>query len=134
MSAPLPRVDADSAGFWVAARTGGLSLARCSTCRLWQQPPAELCRACAAPLAFEPVSGRGTVFSYIVVRHAAVPGHDVPYVVALVELEEQTGLRLSGVVRDAVDRVQVGDAVEVRMVGLGDSDLCGPEFALRVPD
>lgn len=127
---PLPVVDPDSAAFWAGAAEGELRMARCGACGAWQHPPAELCRYCAGPLDVEAVSGRGSVFSFIVVRHASVPGHHVPYVVALVELEEHRDLRLTGVLQDGVDRVRIGAAVQAQLVPLGDSDLLGPEFVL----
>ena len=40
----------------------------------------------------------GTLRSFIVVQHSAVPGFidELPYVVGLVDLDEQEGLRLPG--------------------------------------
>lgn len=128
---PVPLPDVDSGGYWEAAAQGRLDIARCATCRRWQHPPSETCRTCGGALCYEPVSGRGTVFSCIVVRQPTVPGRMPPYVVALVELEEQPGLRLSGVVQDAVEDVPIGTPVEARLARIGDSDLFGPEFAVR---
>jgi uncharacterized OB-fold protein len=93
-------------------------------------PPLERCRRCGGPTAFEPVSGRGRVFSFIVVRHQAVPGHQVPYVVALVELEEQPGLRVTSVLQAEPDAVTVGAPVEVRLAPVGESGFRTPEFKL----
>jgi uncharacterized OB-fold protein len=93
-------------------------------------PPLERCRRCGGPTAFEPVSGRGRVFSFIVVRHQAVPGHQVPYVVALVELEEQAGLRITGVLQADPDKVTVGAPVEVVLAPIGQAGLRAPEFKL----
>jgi uncharacterized OB-fold protein len=93
---PQPRPDLDTAGFWEATARGELSLCRCEQCRRWQHPPVERCRECAGTTSFEPVSGAGTVFSFIVANRASVPGFSalVPYVIAVVELDEQPGLRL----------------------------------------
>jgi uncharacterized OB-fold protein len=119
MPAPVPVVDPDSAGFWEAAARGHLAIARCTECRRWQQPPMEVCRFCGGTLAFEPVSGRGTVFSFIVVRQVTVPGHEPPYVVASVQLEEDPTVRLTAVVRAPVDEVEVGTPVQVDLVPTG---------------
>jgi uncharacterized protein len=125
---PVPVPDADSAGFWESARAGVLSIDRCTQCRRWQHPPLEACRSCGQPTRFEPVSGRGEVFSFIVVRQATVPGHEPPYVVALVELAEQPGIRLTGVLQGPVDGVHIGMPVEARLVPVGDGEFRGPEF------
>jgi hypothetical protein len=59
-------------------------------------------------LIFEPVSGRGELYSYIVVRYPAFPAHDLPYVVGLVELEEQEGLRLPARLAVAPGQAKIG--------------------------
>lgn len=126
--APLPVPDADSEGFWQSARDGRLAICRCSQCRKWQHPPLEHCRYCGAPTAFEPVSGRGTVFSFIVVRQQTVPGHEAPYVVALVELAEQPDIRLTAVVQAPPAEVRIGMPVTAVMVPIGDGTYSAPEF------
>lgn len=118
---PQPRPDFDTEGFWQAAQAGQLSMCRCQQCRVWLQPPLERCRECGGETRFEPVSGRGTIYSFIVVRHPAVPGYleSLPYVVAIVELEEQTGLRLPTRLLDAdPEKVQVGKPVVAELVDL----------------
>ena len=129
MSAPIPVPDADSAGFWAAARDGTLAIARCTECRTWLHPPLERCRRCGGAITFEPVSGDGTLFSFIVVRHPAVPGHEIPYVVALVELAEQPGLRMTAVLDADPDAVKIGMPVRARLVKVGTDGLQAPEFA-----
>jgi uncharacterized OB-fold protein len=95
---PQPVPDEDSAGFWRALEEGHLAVCRCEQCRRWLQPPLERCPACCGTTSYEPVSGAGEVYSFIVVRQPAIPGYrdQLPYTVALVELDEQPGLRLPG--------------------------------------
>ena len=82
---------------------------------------------------FEEVSGRGTVYSYIVVRQALVPGRIPPYVVALIELVEQSGLRINAVLDADPADVRIGQRVELRESStLGDSGYRIPEFV--IPD
>ena len=82
-------------------------------------PPLERCRYCGGPTRFHPVSGRGTIYSFIVVRYAVTPGfaEQLPYNVALVELEEQVGLRLPlQAATDITDTpLNVGDQVVVEL-------------------
>jgi len=128
---PQPAPDSDTAPFWEATAAGRLSLCRCQSCGLWLQPPLDRCRACAGPTAFEEVAGRGTVYSFIVQRQPAVSGYvdDVPYVVALVELDEQKGLRLPArMVGVGVDDVCCGLRVRAELVDLPGGDFKVPVF------
>jgi uncharacterized OB-fold protein len=130
LAPPEPLPDVDSAGFWDAAKEGRLVISRCATCRSWQHPPQEMCRLCGGPVAFEPVSGKGTIYSFILVRQALVPGHAVPYVVAQVELAEQKGLRMTGVVQGDVDAVACDLPVEVVFGEPTPAGTRAPEFRL----
>jgi uncharacterized protein len=110
---PMPLIDADSIGLWEAAREGRIALCRCTDCGTWLGRPLERCNQCAGPTAFEDVSGAGTVYSYIVVHQPSVPAfaHLVPYVVALVELDE--GPRLPGMLLgERGPGVSIGDRVQ----------------------
>lgn len=127
---PVPVPDAESAGYWDAARNDELALSRCGDCRTWQHPPQERCRHCGGPTSFEGVTGRGSIFSFIVVRQQMVPGHEVPYVVGIIELEEQPGLRLSARIVATPEDVTIGAPVRVRFADIGDSGFRAPEFEL----
>ncbi|TQM11346.1 Zn-ribbon domain-containing OB-fold protein [Pseudonocardia kunmingensis] len=126
---PQPVPDPDTAPFWAAAAAGHLALCRCQDCKLWMQPPLDRCRVCAGPTAFEDVTGYGTLYSFIVQHRATVPGYldDLPYTVGLVELDEQSGLRLPGRLV-GIDHGEVACGMRVRAELV---DLPGGEF--RVP-
>jgi uncharacterized OB-fold protein len=95
---PQPEIDADSVAFWDGVNGGHLQVCRCRHCRHWLQPPLERCRSCEGPTRFERVAGLGTLHSFIVVHYAAFPAlaDILPYIVGLVELDEQYGLRIPG--------------------------------------
>jgi uncharacterized OB-fold protein len=60
------------------------------------------------------VSGNATVAAYTVNRQAWIPGFEPPYVVAIVELDDEPDVRLvTNVVGVAIEEVHVGMAVEV---------------------
>ncbi len=63
------------------------------------------CRTTSPDFTFEPVSGRGAVRSWTVVRQSFLPGFqaDVPFVLVDVELDDQRELRLIGRLLDGVD-------------------------------
>ena len=90
-SRPLPRPTALSAPFWAAARAHRLVVQECAVCGNLQHYPRPFCVRCAGTdLGWHECSGRGTVYSFTVVRQAASPAFaaDVPYLHAIVQLDE----------------------------------------------
>jgi uncharacterized OB-fold protein len=110
----LPRPDADTEFFWTSGRDGTLRFMRCGQCGTWIHPPSPWCPECLShDVSPEAVSGRGTVFSYTVNYQPWEPDL-APYIVALVELEEQQDLKLTtNLVRCRADDVHVGMPVTV---------------------
>jgi uncharacterized OB-fold protein len=114
---PLPQPDDVSEFFWEGARKGQLLVQRCARCDRFQYPPDVACIHCQS-LELEPseVSGRGTLYSYTVVDRVFHAGFTdaLPYVVGLVELDEQPGLRLLTNILDVEpDALRVGMRLEV---------------------
>lgn len=92
----LPQVTPENEHFWTGGAEGELRLLRCKACGAYQHPPYPVCGAClATELVPEPVSGRATLLTYTVNHHPWIPGFDPPYVIAIVEIVEQKGLRLT---------------------------------------
>lgn len=111
----LPRLDDDNQFFWTSGADGKLRLLRCTTCGYYVHPPSPICPNCLTrTLAPEPVSGRGTVASFTINHQQWMPTFDGPYVIALVEIDEQPSVRLmTNIVDCAVDDVSIGMPVEV---------------------
>jgi hypothetical protein len=111
----LPRVSDQNRHFWTGGAEGELRFLRCAACRTYVHPPAPVCPACLGrALAPEPVSGRATVVTFTLNHHPWVPAPDHPYAIAIVELEEQPGLRLmTNVVNCAPESVRIGMPVKV---------------------
>ena len=130
---PVPVPDPDTEPYWEGLKNRKLMLCRCDDTGKWIHPPLERSRFTGGPVHFEEVSGEGTVFSYIVVRQALVPGRVPPYVVALIELAEQPGLRINAVLDADPADVRIGQPVELRIVDLGDSGYRIPEFVIKEP-
>jgi uncharacterized protein len=97
----------------VSTEATALLIAHCDHCAHWVHPAAAQCRDCGGPLVPRPVSGQGTVFTYTVNYHAFNPDIPAPYVIAIVELVEQSGLRVAANIVDCEpDSVTCGMRVE----------------------
>jgi uncharacterized OB-fold protein len=94
---PLPDTDWEpTAPFWAAAADGRLSLPRCDACERLVWYPADSCRHCGGSAqTWVDLSGRGTLFSWVVVHQQFLPQYDPPYVTALVAVDEDPAVRLA---------------------------------------
>lgn len=128
---PLPLADEVSAPFWQAARQGRLEIQRCGQCRHWIHAPALACPQCGSEeLAFEPVSGRGTLYSWTVLHHSPGPGFAgmLPLIVGIVELAEQPHLLLcANVLQASESELRLGLPLRVCFEWL-DSEHAVPQF------
>ena len=116
-SKPLPDPDAVFEPWWRAASEGRLLFQTCPGCEHKQFYPRPLCLACGAMPEWTEASGRGSVYTFTVVRqYGGKPFRDeLPYVVAMIELEE--GVRLFSNVTDCdPEAVHIGMAVEAYAV------------------
>jgi len=107
---PTPAADKYTQPYWDGLQQGRVMLPRCRSCGHVQMPMGPCCANCLAEdFAWEAMSGRGTVWSYIVYHHAFHPAFadQLPYNVALVELQEGPRL-LSNVVDIPADAVRSG--------------------------
>lgn len=111
----LPRITDANGFFWTSGADGHLRFLRCGACGYWIHPPGPICPVChSKALAPEAVAGTAVLHTYTVNRQAWLPGFDPPYVVAIVELPEQEGLRLTtNLVNCALDDVRIGMPVRV---------------------
>jgi len=90
------------------------------------------CLSSERSFQYQPVSGRGTVKTWTIMRDAFLPGFrgDVPYVVVDVALEEQPGLKMIGRLVDGAEApLAIGAPVEVVFDDVGDG-ISVPQFRL----
>jgi len=111
----LPRVTDQNRHFWTGGAKGKLQFLRCRPCGTWVHPPAPLCPACLSrDVAASAVSGRASVVTVTLNHQPWVPAPDHPYAIAIVEIEEQPGLRLmTNVVNCPPEAVRIGMPVRV---------------------
>lgn len=125
---PLPGISDDTRFFWDGARAGKLLIQRCKGCGELRHPPGPVCPSCHS---FEwdtvEASGRGTVYSFVVMHYPEVPPFDHPNPIVLVELEEGTRL-ISQIVGIQPGEVRIGQAVQVEFNSFNDGELVLPQF------
>lgn len=125
---PLPVPDESSAPYWAACAEHVLKLPRCSNCGEFTLPPDVTCPHCQSPepdFKFEPVSGRGKVRTWTVIRHSFLSGVEVPFLLVDVQLDEQPHIRMVGRLLDGPEaELHIGDGVAVAFEQLS------PEFAV----
>lgn len=117
-----PVLDGDSAPFWEAAREQRLRLQRCEDCGAYVYYPRGLCPQChSTRLSWHDLSGKGRIYSFTVSRRPAAPELEarVPYVVALVDLEEGPRM-LAGIQTHDVESVKCDQAVSVSFEDVGE--------------
>ncbi|WP_119014493.1 Zn-ribbon domain-containing OB-fold protein [Simplicispira metamorpha] len=125
---PLPGISDDTRFFWDGARAGKLLIQRCKGCGELRHPPGPVCPSCHS---FEwdtvEASGRGTVYSFVVMHYPEVPPFDHLNPIVLVELEEGTRL-ISQIVGIQPGEVRIGQAVQVEFNSFNDGELVLPQF------
>jgi uncharacterized OB-fold protein/acyl dehydratase len=124
---PRPAISRDIAFFFEGAKEGKLLIQRCTSCGRLRHPPLPACGACRS-FEWDTVesSGRGTIFSFVVVHYPRVPGFTYPLAIALVELEEGTRI-VANVEGIDPSEVRVGLPVVAKLVAF-DDDLTLPVF------
>jgi uncharacterized protein len=112
---PLPMLTDVNRFFWTSGADGRLRFMRCSACRNYIHPPVPVCDKC---LSMEQevvaVSGRATLAAVTVNHQMWIPSIEPPYIVAIVEIEEQSSVRLTtNIVKCAEVDLKIGMTLEV---------------------
>ncbi len=111
----LPELSDRNRHFWQGGEQGHLTILRCQECGYYLHPPTPTCpHDQSKDVAPEAVSGRATVASFTINHQAWIPGVEVPYLIAIVEIDEQPELRLTtNLVNCEAEDVHVGMPVQV---------------------
>ena len=115
MPLPLPEITPENEAFWTAGEKGELRITACKACDHRIHPPQLICPKCLSR-DVEPVlaSGRGTVHTFTINRQQWIPDLEVPYALAVVDLDDQPGVRITAQLRcpDLAD-IAIGKPVAV---------------------
>ena len=116
----LPDLDSeDTAEFWAGCARGELLVQACGHCGRWRFPPRPMCPHCRSlEQTWEPVSGRATVWSFVVPHPPLLPAYAelAPYPVIVVALDEDATIRMVGnLVEDATGPINAIDPATIRI-------------------
>lgn len=122
----LPLPDSVDRPYWEAARNGVLSLQKCGACSHVLFPPGNRCPECGSRgLAWVKLSGRGTIWSWVVFHRKYFPEMPPPYTVLRVQLAEGPFL-ITNLVDDGGRIPAIGDSVRAVFQSFGEIAL--PQF------
>lgn len=121
-----PVISKDTEFFWEGLRAGELRIQRWGETLRHPPGPMPPDGSLDTKPDYVVASGRGTVYSYVVHHHPPVPGKELPFVVALVELEE--GVRvMAELLSVSPEEVHIGLPVVAAFVRI-DDDLTLPAW------
>jgi hypothetical protein len=123
-----PSSSRDTAFFWEGVKAHELRIQRLADGSLQHPPVPAVWQDKTAPIDYVVAAGSGTVFSFVVHHAPKVPGRTLPFVIALVELDE--GVRMLGELR-SVDpaTVKIGTPVRATYIDFP-AGAAGPEWTL----
>jgi uncharacterized protein len=103
----LPTPDLETKPFWDGCKEGRFLIRHCNACGADHYYPRPFCPTCWSDgVAWKQASGRATLYTYSIVHVNDLPpfGERVPYVAAVVELEEgpRVMTNIEGVEHDAL--------------------------------
>jgi uncharacterized protein len=129
---PLPVITEENRPFWEGCKQGKFLLQYCERCQRYQFYPRLYCMQCGFEgLRWKEVSGHGVIYSYTIIHQNRSPEFmpDVPYHVAIVQLEEGPRM-LSSIVDIAPAELHVDLPVSVVFEVVTDT-ISLPRFRLR---
>lgn len=126
---PVPTLD--TIRFWKGCKRRKLLIQHCHDCHQYQFYPRNFCSSCmSADVEYVNASGIGKVKSYTIVHRAISPAYanEVPYVIALIELEEGP-VMMSNIIDCDLKDVSIGKQVQVVFEDWTD-EITIPKFTL----
>jgi uncharacterized protein len=111
----LPKLTDHNRAFWQGGERGELVFWRCQDDGYYIHPPQPICPICHSKrMAPEAVTGKATLTTYSVNHQPWMPGPELPYIVAIIEIVEQPSVRLTtNLVNIEPDAVQIGMPLRV---------------------
>lgn len=112
---PIPEISEETRPYWDGCKAHRLLLPKCRSCGEVFYFPKGFCPNCLSEdIEWMEASGKGKVHTFSVIQRPPAPSFmpDVPYVVAIIDLEEGPRM-MSNIVEATVDDISVDMPVEV---------------------
>lgn len=111
----LPQLSPENTAFWTGGEHGALMIGHCPDCDASIHPPELICPHCLSRnVAPRQAKGTGTVYSYTVNHQPWTPDMEVPFIIVVVDLDGESGVRLTARLRGLEpDAVAIGLRVRV---------------------
>jgi uncharacterized OB-fold protein len=117
----LPELTAENTAYWTGGERGELMIAYCDDCGKANHPPQLVCPKCLSRrVTPRAVAGTGKVYTFTVNHQAWIPDMAVPYVLAVVDLDDVPGVRVTGRLDTPPEAVHIGQSVRIAFTPSGD--------------
>jgi uncharacterized OB-fold protein len=118
----LPEITPENAAFWAGGARGELMIVRCQACAQAIHPPQVICPVClSTDVSAHAALGTGRILARTINRQPWSPDLAVPYTLAVVELDEEPGVRITArVVGCDPEAPRIGDEVKVDFEAAGE--------------
>ena len=124
----LPELTPENTPYWTGGANGKLLITHCDDCNTAIHPPEIICPKCLSRrVTPRAAQGTGTIYSFTVNYQKWLPDLAPPYVIAVVDLDGEPGVRVTAELRDiAPETVAIGQRVQVTF--LQQEDVWIPQF------
>jgi uncharacterized OB-fold protein len=119
---PLPELTPENTAFWTGGVDGKLMIAFCKDCAAAIHPPQLVCPKCwCETIESRPVSGTGKVYTYTINHQPWTPDMQVPFALAVVDIDDAPGVRVTAEVVNAdPETVTIGQKMRVSFLNVDD--------------
>ncbi len=99
----VPMLTPENTSFWTGGENGQLLITCCCSCNEAIHPPELVCPKCLSrDVAARPASGTGKIYSYTINYQQWLPDMQVPFALAVVDVDDMPGVRITCEVIDSV--------------------------------
>lgn len=119
---PLPELTPENTAFWTGGSEGKLMIAFCTDCQHAIHPPQLICPKCwSEAIESKAVPGIGTVYTYTINHQPWMPGMQVPFALAVVDIDDAPGVRITAeVVTPDPENIAIGQTMRVTFSNFDD--------------
>ncbi len=117
---PRPIINDDTDFFWNGLKAGKLLIQKCTGCQVLRHPSSPMCPEChSLDWGTIEATGKGVIYSFVIMHHPELPPFDYPNPIGLIELEE--GVRIvGGLTGIKPEEIKIGIPVQAEITKFDD--------------